>query len=93
MPYEEDFDRVKGIIMDAIKRTPNVLTDPAPYVEIEKFEEHSVLLAVRPHAKTADYWQVYFDTLKNVKAALGKAGIKVAYPKREMVASSKVMQN
>lgn len=94
MAYEEDFDRVRGIILDAIKRTPNVMKDPAPVVEIEKFEEHSVLLAVRPFARTEDYWQVYFDTLKNVKAALSKSGIKVAYPKREMVSTTgKVIQN
>ncbi len=94
MPYEEDFERVQGIIMEAIKRTPKVLKDPAPMVEIEAFEEHSVKIAVRPYATTADYWDVYFGTLKNVKAALGKAGVKVAYPKREMVsADKKVLQN
>jgi len=80
MPYEEDFEKVKGIIMGAIAETPNVLSDPAPYVEIEKFDAHNILLAVRPHAKCEDYWSVYFGTYKNVKAALGKAGIKVAYP-------------
>ena len=80
MPYEEDFDKVQGIIMEAIKATPKVLSDPAPTVEIEKFDAHNLLLAVRPHSTTADYWDVYFGTYKNVKAALSKAGIKVAYP-------------
>ncbi|HHH50216.1 MAG TPA: mechanosensitive ion channel family protein [Saprospiraceae bacterium] len=84
MPYEEDFDKVQGIIMDALKATPKVMTDPAPVVEIEKFQEHNILLAVRPYATTADYWDVYFGAYKNVKAALGKHGIKVAYPKREV---------
>lgn len=85
MPYEEDFDRVQKIVMDAIRSTPNVLTTPAPVVEIEKFNEHNVTLAVRPYANTPDYWQVYFDTYKNVKKALGTAGIKVAYPKRDVI--------
>jgi len=84
MPYEEDFDKVQGIIMEAINKTPKVLRDPAPYVEIEAFNEHNILLAVRPHSTVDDYWDVYFGTYKNVKAALGKAGIKVAYPKREV---------
>ncbi len=85
MPYEEDFDRVQKIIMDAIRATPNVLTTPAPVVEIEKFNEHNVTLAVRPYANTADYWGVYFNTYKNVKKALGQANIKVAYPKRDVI--------
>ena len=80
MPYEEDFDKVQGLIMDAVKATPKVLSDPAPTVEILKFDAHNIQLAVRPHATTADYWDVYFGTYKNVKAALGNAGIKVAYP-------------
>ncbi len=93
MPYEEDFDKVQKIVMDAVKATPKVMSDPAPVVEIEKFNEHNVLLAVRPYATTADYWDVYFGCYKNVKAALGKHNIKVAYPKREIVGGSKVMAN
>ena len=85
MPYEEDFDKVQKIVLDAIAATPKVIKDIPPTVEIEKFDANNVLLCVRPHATTADYWDVYFGTYKNVKAALGKAGIKVAYPKREMV--------
>ena len=84
MPYEEDFDKVRAIIMEAINSTPKVLKDPEPYVEIEAFNEHNILLAVRPHSTVDDYWDVYFGVYKNVKAALGKNGIKVAYPKREV---------
>ena len=80
MPYEEDFDKVQKIIMDAVKATPKVMTEFAPTVEIEKFDAHNILLAVRPYATTADYWDVYFGVYKNVKAALGKHNIKVAYP-------------
>ncbi len=80
MPYEEDFDKVQKIIMDAVKSTPKVMSEFEPTVEIEKFDAHNILLAVRPYATTADYWDVYFGVYKNVKAALGKHNIKVAYP-------------
>lgn len=93
MPYEEDFDRVRAIIMDAITSTPKVLKDPAPYVEIEKFDAHNILLAVRPHATCEDYWDVYFGVYKNVKDALGKAGIKVAYPSHYLKAESELVVN
>lgn len=94
MPYEEDFDKVQGIILEAIRNTPKALQDPAPTVEIEKFNEHSILLAVRPYATPADYWDVYFGTYRNVKAALGKNNIKVAYPKREVsVMGGQIMAN
>lgn len=90
MPYEEDFDKVQGIIKEAIANTPKVLQSPAPDVEIEKFGEHNILLAVRPYCTTEDYWDVYFGTYKNVKAALGKHNIKVAYPKREVSVSNPI---
>ena len=60
MPYEEDFDKVQKIVLDALANTPHVLTTPAPVVEIEKFDENNILLAVRPHATCEHYWDVYF---------------------------------
>lgn len=93
MPYEEDFDKVQKIVMDALKSTPHVLDNPGPVVEIEKFDAHNVLLAVRPHAKCEHYWDVYFGSYKNIKAALGKANIKVAYPKRELVGDMQAALN
>ncbi len=93
MPYEEDFDKVQAIVMEALKNTPHVLDSPSPVVEIEKFDAHNVLLAVRPFAKCENYWDVYFGSYKNVKAALGKANIKVAYPKRELIGDAKMALN
>jgi len=93
MPYEEDFDKVQQIVLDALKSTPHVLDSPSPVVEIEKFDAHNVLLAVRPFAKCEHYWDVYFGSYRNIKAALGNANIKVAYPKREIVGDAKVALN
>jgi small conductance mechanosensitive channel len=44
IPYEANFEQVQAIILDAIKQTPKVLTDPAPYVEIEAFAENGLKL-------------------------------------------------
>lgn len=84
MPYEADFDEVQKLVKTAINSTPGVMNDPAPVVEIEKFDANNILLAVRPYAKTEDYWDVYFGTYKNVKAALGKSGVRVAYPRTDV---------
>jgi len=85
--YEEDFEKVKGIIMGAINQTPKVLKSPQPTVAIEKLDEHSVLIAVRPYSTVEDYWDVYFGVYENMKKELGKAGIKVPYPRREITQS------
>lgn len=83
MPYEEDFDKVKGIIRGALDKVSERLPDE-PTVEIEKFDENNVLLAVRPYATDATYWDVYFNSYKEIKKALGEAGITVAYPTRRI---------
>lgn len=83
MPYEEDFDKVQKIIKGALSKVSNTLPDE-PTIEIEKFDENNVLLAVRPYASCEDYWSVYFDSYREIKKAFGEAGIEVAYPTRKV---------
>lgn len=81
MPYEEDFEKIQNIIQGALDNVPEKLVDE-PTIEIEKFDENNILLAVRPYATPETYWDVYFNSYKQIKAAFSRAGIKVAYPKR-----------
>lgn len=81
MPYEEDFEKVKNIIKGALNNVKERLPDE-PTIEIEKFGENNVLLAVRPYATDATYWDVYFNSYSEIKKAFGAAGIEVAYPVR-----------
>jgi len=83
MPYEEDFEKVQGIIKGALAKVDGKLPDE-PTIEIEKFDENNVLLAVRPYATDANYWDVYFNSYKEIKKAFGEAGITVAYPTRRV---------
>jgi small conductance mechanosensitive channel len=61
----------------AIAAIPNVMTSPAPDIEILQFTPEGPLLAVRPYCHTDHYWQVYFDTHKAVVATFGAAGYPV----------------
>jgi small conductance mechanosensitive channel len=66
---------------DAIKKLtpviaaiPNVLSDPAPTIEILEFTEAGPKLVVRPFCHNDHYWQVTFDTNEAIAATFGKAG-------------------
>ena len=83
MPYEEDFEKVQGIIRGALDKVSEKLPDE-PTIEIEKFDENNVLLAVRPFATDSTYWDVYFNSYREIKKAFGAAGIEVAYPARRV---------
>jgi len=58
----------------ALANIPNVLTDPAPDVEILDFNLYGTVLAVRPFCHNDDYWQVYFDTNQAISREFAAAG-------------------
>ncbi len=64
------------LLKPALAAIPNVLTDPAPVVEILDFNEHGTVLAVRPFCHNSHYGQVFFDTNRAIAATFGAA----AYP-------------
>jgi small conductance mechanosensitive channel len=62
-------------LKDKVSKIPNVLSDPAPDVEILEFINLAgPVLAVRPYCNNVDYWQVYFDTNKVIRESFGEAG-------------------
>lgn len=79
MPYEEDFDKVKAIIREALNKVTDRLPDE-PTIEINHFGDHGAVLDVRPYATDAKYWDVYYGAYREIKLALGNAGIRVPYP-------------
>ncbi len=61
----------------ALAGIPNVITNPAPDVEILTFTLAGPVLAVRPYCNNKDYWQVYFDTNRLIKETFTTAGFEV----------------
>jgi small conductance mechanosensitive channel len=62
------------VLQERIAAIPNVLTDPAPVLEILEFNLAGPVLAVRPFCNNAHYWQVYFNTNEVIREAFGAAG-------------------
>ncbi len=79
MPYEEDFPRVKEIIIEEVSKLDKVLKDPPPEVGIESFDSHNIVLSIRPYVIPDDYWEVHFEVYARVKAAFHDHRIQVAY--------------
>ncbi len=79
IPYAQDFPKVKDALEQALRNTPKVLANPHPFVGIETFDSHNVVLSVRPYCNADDYWDVYYAANQNIKAALAENGIQVAY--------------
>lgn len=80
--YDQDIDEAKKVILEALKSTPKVLKDPAPFVGVLSFGDSSVNMAVRPFCNSVDYWDVYFGANESVKKALDKNNIEIPFPQR-----------
>lgn len=54
---EATISEVKGRLL----KIPNVLSDPAPEVNVHAFDKHCCTLAIRPYTHSDHYFQVQFD--------------------------------
>ncbi|MBB4866604.1 small conductance mechanosensitive channel [Pseudomonas nitritireducens] len=66
-----DYAAAAAVLKERIAAIPNVLSDPPVDVEILEFNLVGPVLAVRPYCHNDNYWQVYFDTNRTIKEALG----------------------
>jgi len=55
------------ILRERIMNIPNVVSNPAPDLEILDFNLAGSVLAVRPYCNNEHYWQVYFDTNRVIR--------------------------
>lgn len=78
--YGEDFEKVKAVLQRIIDADPHILKDPAPMIALGALSASSVDIKVRAWAKTADYWDVYFDMNKIVYDTFNKEGIGFPFP-------------
>lgn len=78
--YGEDFEKVKAVLQRIIDADPRILKDPAPMIALGALSASSVDIKVRVWAKTADYWDVYFDMNKIVYDTFNKEGIGFPFP-------------
>lgn len=72
-----DVNAAVALLKKALAAIPNVMTAPAPDVEILTFNLAGPVLAVRPYCNNKDYWQVYFDTNRLIKETFTGAGFAV----------------
>lgn len=80
-----DWKAAVALLKQRIGAIDNVLATPAVDVEILEFNLVGPVLAVRPYCHTDHYWQVYFDTNKVLKDALGEAGFPAPMPAQMVI--------
>jgi small conductance mechanosensitive channel len=82
--YDSNIDKAIKIITDILKKDERVLKDPEPQIVVKSLGDSSVNIAIRPSMKKEDYWNVYFNTIKNIKEEFDKNGISIPFPQRDV---------
>ena len=82
--YDDDIDHAKKVILSVINQLPSILKDPEPFIGVVEHGDNSVNLVTRVWANTADYWNVYFFLMENVKKEFDKENISIPYPQRDV---------
>ena len=82
--YSDDIDKANRILQDVIESHEKVLADPEPVIKVHELADSSVNFVVRPWARTADYWDVYWDVTRKVKERFDAEGVSIPFPQRDV---------
>lgn len=77
--YEDDYEHAQQVILDVLKANDKVLKDPAPTVRMLEHGASAIIIATRPWCRTADYWDVYFSTIEQVRKAFIENNISIPF--------------
>ena len=77
--YDTDTDIAKRLLLSLGKANPLSLEEPEPFCAVTKHGESAVMLTLRVWCKSADYWNLRFELLENIKKAFEAAGIEIPY--------------
>jgi small conductance mechanosensitive channel len=82
--YDDDLKVARDVLTRVCTSHPKVLPEPAFNIFVLNLGDSSVEFAVRPWAKTEDYWTVWGDVLEQGKVELEAAGCSIPYPQRDL---------
>ena len=82
--YDDDLKKAREVLTRICAEHPLVLDDPATSIFVMNLGDSSVDFAVRPWAKTDDYWTVWGDLLETGKVELEAAGCSIPFPQRDV---------
>ena len=82
--YGDDIERAERVLQEIVERNEHVLDDSEPIIRLHKLGDSSVEFVVRPWARRANYWDVYWDITRSVKKRFDEEGISIPFPQRDV---------
>lgn len=82
--YSEDIPKAERVLLEILEKHTKVLDDPAPRVILNELADSSVNFHVWPWVKVDDYYDVYWDVMREVKMRFDEEGITIPFPQRDV---------
>ncbi len=80
LSYAADIDKAKQVMLDAIKSTKNILTDPAVRVGLIGLDNDSIRITINVWVEPANFLDVKIDLMEKIMKNLAAAGINFPKP-------------
>ncbi|MEN8214364.1 MAG: mechanosensitive ion channel family protein [Pseudomonadota bacterium] len=82
--YQDDADKAQRLLEEIVTSHAKVLKDPEPVIKLHELGASSVNFICRPWTLPGDYWAVYWDITREVKARFDKEGISIPFPQQDI---------
>jgi small conductance mechanosensitive channel len=82
--YSDSLDTAFKVLGDVIAAEGRFLKDPLPQVLVQSLGESAVTIMIRAWVSFDDYWNVYWDQMRNVKIKIEEAGLRIPFPQRDL---------
>jgi small conductance mechanosensitive channel len=82
--YDDDIELAERILGEIVSAHENVLEYPKPVIKLHTLGDSSVNFIVRPWTKTENYWNVYWDIMREVKLRFDREEISIPFPQRDV---------
>jgi small conductance mechanosensitive channel len=85
--FDEDLDRVIGVLRDLLAETEKVLETPEPSVFVAELADSWIVLSVWAWVSSEDWWPFTTELPRLIRLRLADEGIQIPYPRQVFVGS------
>jgi small conductance mechanosensitive channel len=82
--FSDSVDTAFQVMQGIIDAETRLLKDPAPQVILQSIEDNSVKITIRAWASNQDYWNIYWEMTKTIKAKIEESGLHIPLPQRDI---------
>ena len=82
--YDSDVNKAKALIREILDGYSEIRPEPKPVLEVNKLNDSSVDLIVRPWTKPGDYWPVYFRFQQDILEKFRSEGVEIPFPQMDV---------